>query len=118
MNTNKSIVITRSFDGIFAVTSPQFKTSFKRPQIDFPDKYFDLIRWNLELGNAISWIVNNIQSKIECLTYNTLEVLIRISTDMIFKVNIEKTIQLELVDYITRKAYTWYWDNQLKNLPF
>lgn len=118
MNTNKSIIITRSFDGMFTVTSPQFKTSFERPQIDFPDKYFDLIRWNLELGNAISWIVDNIRSKIECLTYSTLEVLVRISTNMIVKVDIEKTIQLELVDYIMREIYNWYWDNQLKNLPF
>ena len=73
---------------------------------------------NNDIVNLLGWIHENIVMKIEDLTYITLNVLIRISTGLLDKCDVDKDTKIELHYIIVsqlrnRKSYLIN-----KDLPF
>lgn len=74
-----------------------------------PSKFHHLMK-NDDIVNLLGWIHENIVMELEDLTYITLNVLIRISTGLLNKCDIDKDTKIELHDTIVsqlrnRKSY-------------
>ena len=82
---------------------------------------FKTITWfakHNDLSNVCDWIEVNIYGNLEFIDYRTLDVLIRISTGMLYKCNISKQDASMLHYNLVINAKNAHFELSSKDLPF
>lgn len=94
---------------------PSYSFGISLPEYRFDRDWFNRHK---DVEQVLTWIYENIVMKLKDLTYITLNVLIRISTGLLNKCNLDKDLKIQLHLQLVKKIQEEFCYEMNKDLPF
>lgn len=92
---------------------------FPKPEVPWDiSKAQKIATYNPEVTKVLTWIRVNIIINLPCITYRTLDVLIRIATGMLNKCDIPEELQIMFHDNMVENLHSEHKEILLAELPF
>lgn len=92
---------------------------FPKPEVPWDiSRAQKIATYNPEVTKVLTWIRVNIIINLPCITYRTLDVLIRIATGMLNKCNIPEELQIMFHDNMVENLHSEHKEILLSELPF
>lgn len=95
--------------------SPSYSFGISLPEYRFDREWLNSHK---DVEQVLIWIYENIVMDLKRLTYITLNVLIRISTGLLDKCDLDKDLKIQIHLQLVRKIQKEYCAEVYKDLPF
>lgn len=117
--TRKDLVVSQSGFNCYIYSNSGVTLSYSFGEI-LPECHFnrDWFIRHKDVEQVLIWIYENIIINLKDLTYITLNVLIRISTGLLDKCDLDKDLKIQIHLQLVRKIQKDYCDLIFKDLPF
>ena len=117
--TRKDLVVAQAGFNCYVYSNKEPVLSYSFG-ISLPEYRFDRDWFNRhkDVEQVLIWIYENIVMVLKRLTYITLNVLIRISTGLLDKCDLDKNLKIQIHLQLVRKIQKDYCEEIYKDLPF
>ena len=117
--TRKDLVVSQSGFKCYIYSNSEVIQTYSFGEI-LPECHFnrDWFIRHKDVEQVLIWIYENIIVNLKDLTYITLNVLIRISTGLLDKCDLDKDLKIQIHLQLVKKIQKDYCDLIFKDLPF